>query len=435
MNSLFSPFFSCIQPRESSSSSCSSSKPSLLQDAYVKCNVTAALSSTTTIESSGAGDDLGSVREDDKERLQQEQQRHDHNVQEEDDDDDSLAIVSCASIRTGNTPSSNWRSKKPSSLSSSLVPSSPFSYGGSTSALAPASMENNGARNRPHSTTAAIMPPSQRRPRQQSSPNVMTGTQNSSQNPIVTSPAQRHGDPYSVHPPLPFLITTVSSFESSSSSSSSASLSGLSAFPSSSTALVSHEEHEAVRPPPIWQPNPNDVLCGRGTGGSSNPHDGNNRFQQLVATQRAYYQSLISKKQKLVVARFIVDLIRGVGGRFLARGGGGNATSRGNYHAMGSTGWYDIGFALSLEKASQALCETPPQLYLSSLVFSSTPPPLPHGIEEAHKEHDDEAEEEKEDEISFLNHGMWTSFDSTPSGEESEENIVHTVPHGCRSRK
>uniref|UniRef100_A0A7S2YTX8 DUF6824 domain-containing protein n=1 Tax=Entomoneis paludosa TaxID=265537 RepID=A0A7S2YTX8_9STRA len=102
----------------------------------------------------------------------------------------------------------------------------------------------------------------------------------------------------------------------------------------------------------ILQPNENDVLCGRG-GGSTNPHHGNARFRQLISSQRDYYRTL-TKKQKMMLARQIVDLIHSVGGRFLARENS-NSTSNSN----GGNGWYDIGLPRSLEKTSQALREKP----------------------------------------------------------------------------
>lgn len=82
-----------------------------------------------------------------------------------------------------------------------------------------------------------------------------------------------------------------------------------------------------------------DVLCGRG--GSSNRH--NVHFRELVAANKATYTTL-TKKQKMLFSRQIVDVIHGAGGRFLSKDQ--------------STGkWCDIGMQRSLEKASQALRE------------------------------------------------------------------------------
>jgi hypothetical protein len=93
----------------------------------------------------------------------------------------------------------------------------------------------------------------------------------------------------------------------------------------------------------ITQPSLTDVLCGRG--GSSSRHTGNLLFRELIAANKANYSNL-TKKQKMMVARQIVDLIHGSQGRFLAR----NAHTETAY-------WCDIGLPRSLEKTSQALRE------------------------------------------------------------------------------
>ena len=88
----------------------------------------------------------------------------------------------------------------------------------------------------------------------------------------------------------------------------------------------------------------NDILCGRGTT-STTPHVGNRNFRELIAANRDSYARL-SKKQKLVFARRIVDLIHSTRptGRFLMRDS--------------TTGlWNDIGMTRSIEKTSQALRE------------------------------------------------------------------------------
>lgn len=93
----------------------------------------------------------------------------------------------------------------------------------------------------------------------------------------------------------------------------------------------------------IQKPHQNDVLCGRG--GSSNRHVGNMQFRELVAANKKTYVGL-TKKQKMMVARQIVDMVRQTKppGRFLAKDS--------------DTGmWYDIGLPRSLEKTSQALRE------------------------------------------------------------------------------
>lgn len=82
-----------------------------------------------------------------------------------------------------------------------------------------------------------------------------------------------------------------------------------------------------------------DVLCGRG--GSSNRH--NVHFRELVAANKATYTTL-TKKQKMLFSRKVVDQVHQAGGRFLTKDQ--------------STGlWCDVGLQRSLEKASQALRE------------------------------------------------------------------------------
>ena len=87
----------------------------------------------------------------------------------------------------------------------------------------------------------------------------------------------------------------------------------------------------------IAKPRSNDILCGRG--GSSNRHLGNIHFRELVAANKQIYIGL-TKKQKMLVARKIVDAIRKTGGRFLAKD-------------LDTGLFYDIGLPRSLEKTSQ----------------------------------------------------------------------------------
>lgn len=91
----------------------------------------------------------------------------------------------------------------------------------------------------------------------------------------------------------------------------------------------------------IEQPYSNDILCGRG--GSSNRHLGNIHFRELVAANKKIYVGL-TKKQKMLVARKIVDAIHNTNGRFLAKD-------------LDTGLFYDIGLPRSLEKTSQALRE------------------------------------------------------------------------------
>lgn len=87
----------------------------------------------------------------------------------------------------------------------------------------------------------------------------------------------------------------------------------------------------------IAKPRSNDILCGRG--GSSNRHLGNIHFRELVAANKQIYVGL-TKKQKMLVARKIVDAIHNAGGRFLAKD-------------LDTGLFYDIGLPRSLEKTSQ----------------------------------------------------------------------------------
>jgi hypothetical protein len=87
--------------------------------------------------------------------------------------------------------------------------------------------------------------------------------------------------------------------------------------------------------------NTNDVLCGRG--GATNNHDGNRRFRSTVTEYQPEYLEA-RKKDKAVIARRIVRIIRERGGRFLRRDD--------------STGqWIDVGDKKAVEKTSQALRE------------------------------------------------------------------------------
>ena len=87
----------------------------------------------------------------------------------------------------------------------------------------------------------------------------------------------------------------------------------------------------------IAKPRSDDILCGRG--GSSNRHLGNIHFRELVAANKQIYVGL-TKKQKMSVARKIVDAIHSTGGRFLAKD-------------LDTGLFYDIGLPRSLEKTSQ----------------------------------------------------------------------------------
>lgn len=85
----------------------------------------------------------------------------------------------------------------------------------------------------------------------------------------------------------------------------------------------------------------NDVLLGRG--GATNNHNGNQKFRVLVAEhQQQYLQA--RKRDKVVIARQIVQTVKATGGRFLKRGND-DAT------------WIEVPDKRAQEKASQALRE------------------------------------------------------------------------------
>mmetsp|Transcript_10894 Transcript_10894/g.30139 ORF Transcript_10894/g.30139 Transcript_10894/m.30139 type:complete len:594 (+) Transcript_10894:517-2298(+) len=130
----------------------------------------------------------------------------------------------------------------------------------------------------------------------------------------------------------------------------------------SKSPYVSNHADQQVSPStmstdaPIMHVNDNDVLCGRG-GGNGCSHIGNARFRELVASQREYYSTL-TKKQKMILSRQIVNLIRKVGGRFLARDhSNGVVNGSKGLSPTGQHHWYDIGLPRSFEKTAQALRE------------------------------------------------------------------------------
>jgi hypothetical protein len=88
--------------------------------------------------------------------------------------------------------------------------------------------------------------------------------------------------------------------------------------------------------------NVNDVLCGRGN--SISRHVGNVKFRDLIDAHKDRY-AMLTRKEKMIVAQHIVDLIvhhTDPPGRFVRRDA--------------ATGlWLDIGISRSLEKTSQAL--------------------------------------------------------------------------------
>jgi len=95
----------------------------------------------------------------------------------------------------------------------------------------------------------------------------------------------------------------------------------------------------------IQQLNPNDVLCGRGSG--PNDYSGNIKFRALVMNRRDEYLSTSNRASKAKIAREIVDYVRRMSppGRFLEQmEGSGKAPL-----------WRAVSEEKSLEKAKQAL--------------------------------------------------------------------------------
>ena len=101
---------------------------------------------------------------------------------------------------------------------------------------------------------------------------------------------------------------------------------------------------------PIVDPNPNDVLCGRG--GRINSHTGNIQFREIIASLKKDYLAKTTKKlEKAHIAAKIIYDIRSMEppGRFLKENR--------------DTGlWFDIGDAKAIKKAGQALREDAPDI-------------------------------------------------------------------------
>ena len=101
---------------------------------------------------------------------------------------------------------------------------------------------------------------------------------------------------------------------------------------------------------PIMEPNPNDVLCGRG--GRINAHAGNIQFRTIIQEHKnEYLAKTVKKLEKAYIAAKIVHRIRTMNppGRFLKQDD--------------DTGlWFEIGDAKAIKKTGQALREDAPDL-------------------------------------------------------------------------
>lgn len=84
-----------------------------------------------------------------------------------------------------------------------------------------------------------------------------------------------------------------------------------------------------------------DVLSGRG--GRTNLNTGNRRFRAIVASMQREYLTA-RKKDKVLIARQVVDQVHANGGRFLKRGA--------------DDCWVEVSDKVALSKSSQALRES-----------------------------------------------------------------------------
>lgn len=107
----------------------------------------------------------------------------------------------------------------------------------------------------------------------------------------------------------------------------------------------------------IREPNPQDVLSGRG--GGINSHKGNKAFREWVNQRKEEYNLAENKKEKIAVAMQVVRQVqqqRPVPGRFLQRDP--------TVDVLGSSGhwWVEIDEAKALAKTTQALREGAPKI-------------------------------------------------------------------------
>merc|ERR1719506_1305068 len=116
----------------------------------------------------------------------------------------------------------------------------------------------------------------------------------------------------------------------------------------------------------IRAPTPQDVLCGRG--GAVNHHRGNILFRQYCAARKHDYYSAKNKKEKLVIALEVVQLVRAGGddgtsststnpsppprGRFLTKDASSSVLG-----AHGGHWWIEVEETKAIAKTSQALRE------------------------------------------------------------------------------
>eukprot|EP00537_Pseudo-nitzschia_pungens_P007734 CAMPEP_0172366466 /NCGR_PEP_ID=MMETSP1060-20121228/15428_1 /TAXON_ID=37318 /ORGANISM="Pseudo-nitzschia pungens, Strain cf. cingulata" /LENGTH=717 /DNA_ID=CAMNT_0013090331 /DNA_START=184 /DNA_END=2337 /DNA_ORIENTATION=- len=191
-----------------------------------------------------------------------------------------------------------------------------------------------------------------------------------------------------------------------------ASLGASATNPTSESGRVGHPSDESTsydkkkRSTDISKPRSSDIICGRG--GSSNKHPGNIQFRGLVAANKQVYVGL-TKKQKMLVARKIVDAIHSTGGKFLAKD-------------MDTGLFYDIGLPRSLEKTSQALREK----NSNEMPFQSTEG---EGIETSVESHNEVIQNENK---TSTNGSKQTAGESTvgtsPSASKNSKNSNTKAP-------
>lgn len=165
----------------------------------------------------------------------------------------------------------------------------------------------------------------------------------------------------------------------------------------------------------IRNPDPSDVLCGRG--GGINAHEGNVAFRELVQDQKAQYNLAANKNEKAEISQDIVDHVNSRGGRFLQRDESQPFSSAGK-----NTGWWiEIDNMKAIAKTSQALREGAPRIRASAAKKTTKKPA--------------EKRIKRERKSTTASLGSRTSDHSLPAQEneesaEEDEDVVHPLIRG-----